>query len=131
MIVAVRGYNHIWHQYQPGRRIEMYDLLHAPRFQKIDNDWQIFRHCYHFFVFKTARTMINHKTNSILNFTFMQKIRIKIKGYDAKVVDKAALLILETAVRTGAKTFGPIPLPILLIPEILSIRQKSHLHLKY
>ena len=40
-----------------------------------------------------------------------QKIRIKIKGYDAKVVDNAALQILETAVRTGAKTFGPIPLP--------------------
>jgi ribosomal protein S10 len=37
----------------------------------------------------------------------MQKIRIKINGYDAKVVDKAALQIMETAVRTGAKTFGP------------------------
>lgn len=41
----------------------------------------------------------------------MQKIRIKIKGYDSRVVDKAAQQIIETAVRTGAKTFGPIPLP--------------------
>jgi small subunit ribosomal protein S10 len=41
----------------------------------------------------------------------MQKIRIKIKGYDSKVVDKAAEQIIETAVRTGAKTLGPIPLP--------------------
>ena len=41
----------------------------------------------------------------------MQKIRIKIKGYDNKVVDKAAEQIIETAVRTGAKTLGPIPLP--------------------
>lgn len=41
----------------------------------------------------------------------MQKIRIKIKGYDNKVVDKAAQQIIETAVRTGAKTFGPVPLP--------------------
>ena len=41
----------------------------------------------------------------------MQRIRIKIKGYDSKVVDKASQQIIETAVRTGAKTFGPIPLP--------------------
>lgn len=41
----------------------------------------------------------------------MQRIRIKIKGYDSKVVDKAAQQIIETAQRTGAKTLGPIPLP--------------------
>lgn len=41
----------------------------------------------------------------------MQRIRIKIKGYDSKVVDKASEQIIETAVRTGAKTLGPIPLP--------------------
>ncbi|KXK10051.1 MAG: 30S ribosomal protein S10 [Candidatus Dojkabacteria bacterium] len=41
----------------------------------------------------------------------MQRIRIKIKGYDSKVVDKATEQIIDTAVRTGAKTFGPIPLP--------------------
>ncbi|MFQ5492853.1 MAG: 30S ribosomal protein S10 [Candidatus Dojkabacteria bacterium] len=41
----------------------------------------------------------------------MQKIRIKIKGYDSKVVDKASQQIIDTAVRTGAKTLGPIPLP--------------------
>src|SRR3972149_8140251 len=41
----------------------------------------------------------------------MQRIRNKIKGYDSKVVDKASQQIIETAVRTGAKTFGPIPLP--------------------
>lgn len=41
----------------------------------------------------------------------MQKIRIKIKGYDAKVVDKAAEQVINTALRTGAKTAGPVPLP--------------------
>jgi len=41
----------------------------------------------------------------------MQKIRIKIKGYDSKVVDKATQQIIDTALRTGAKTVGPIPLP--------------------
>lgn len=39
------------------------------------------------------------------------KIRIKIKGYDNKVVDKATAQIIETAIRTGAKIVGPIPLP--------------------
>lgn len=41
----------------------------------------------------------------------MQKLRIKIKGYDSKVVDNAARQIIETALRTGAKVIGPIPLP--------------------
>jgi small subunit ribosomal protein S10 len=41
----------------------------------------------------------------------MQKIRIKIKGYDSRVVDEATLRIIETAIRTGAKVSGPIPLP--------------------
>jgi small subunit ribosomal protein S10 len=40
-----------------------------------------------------------------------QKIRVKLKGYDAKVVDKSAQQIIEAALRTGAKTSGPIPLP--------------------
>jgi small subunit ribosomal protein S10 len=41
----------------------------------------------------------------------MQRIRIKIKGYDPKVVDKASEQVIDTALRTGAKTAGPIPLP--------------------
>jgi small subunit ribosomal protein S10 len=41
----------------------------------------------------------------------MDKIRIKIKGYDSKVVDNAAQQIIDTALRSGAKTVGPIPLP--------------------
>ena len=40
-----------------------------------------------------------------------QKIRIKIKGYDSKVVENAVKQILDTAIRTGAKVAGPIPLP--------------------
>lgn len=41
----------------------------------------------------------------------MQKIRIKIKGYDSKVVDNATKQIIDTALRSGAKIIGPIPLP--------------------
>ena len=41
----------------------------------------------------------------------MQKIRVKIKGYDHRVVDKATSQIVRTVIDTGAKVKGPIPLP--------------------
>lgn len=41
-----------------------------------------------------------------------QKIRIKIKSFDHKVIDEAAKLIIDTAERTGARIAGPIPLPM-------------------
>ena len=40
-----------------------------------------------------------------------QKIRIKIKGYDHRLVDQSVGQIIETAERTGAVVIGPIPLP--------------------
>jgi len=40
-----------------------------------------------------------------------QKIRIKIKGFDHKLVDLAAGQIVEAIERTGAVVKGPIPLP--------------------
>jgi small subunit ribosomal protein S10 len=40
-----------------------------------------------------------------------QKIRIKLKGYDYKILDKAVRDIVNTAKRTGAKVIGPVPLP--------------------
>jgi small subunit ribosomal protein S10 len=40
-----------------------------------------------------------------------QKIRIKIKAFDHKVIDEAARLIIQTAEKTGAVVMGPIPLP--------------------
>ena len=39
-----------------------------------------------------------------------EKIRIRLKGYDHNLVDKAAEKIVETAKRTGAQVSGPIPL---------------------
>lgn len=41
-----------------------------------------------------------------------QKIRIKIRAYDHKIIDQSTKTILETAIRTGATTVGPIPLPV-------------------
>jgi len=39
------------------------------------------------------------------------KIRIKLKAYDHKLLDASAAEIVETARRTGARVAGPIPLP--------------------
>ena len=40
-----------------------------------------------------------------------QKIRIRLKAYDHRVLDQSAHEIVETAERTGARIAGPIPLP--------------------
>ncbi len=40
-----------------------------------------------------------------------QRIRIKLKAYDNKIIDQSTAQIIETAVRSGAKVAGPIPLP--------------------
>ena len=39
------------------------------------------------------------------------RIRIKLKAYDHKLLDQSAAEIIETAKRTGARVAGPIPLP--------------------
>jgi small subunit ribosomal protein S10 len=40
-----------------------------------------------------------------------QKIRIRLKAYDHRLIDRSASEIVETAKRTGAQVRGPIPLP--------------------
>jgi len=40
-----------------------------------------------------------------------QKIRIRLRGYDHKLIDQSAADIVERAKRTGARVVGPIPLP--------------------
>lgn len=40
-----------------------------------------------------------------------QKIRIRLKAYDHKLLDQSAMDIVETVRETGAKVAGPIPLP--------------------
>jgi small subunit ribosomal protein S10 len=39
------------------------------------------------------------------------RIRVRLKGYDGRVLDAACQSILDAAIRTGAKISGPIPLP--------------------
>lgn len=40
-----------------------------------------------------------------------QKIRIRLKAFDHRLIDQATKEIVETAKRTGARVLGPIPLP--------------------
>ena len=40
-----------------------------------------------------------------------QKIRIRLKAYDHRILDQSAEKIVETAKRSGASVSGPIPLP--------------------
>ena len=53
-----------------------------------------------------------------------EKIRIRLKGYDHKLVDASAEKIVETAKRTGARVSGPIPLPT--EKEIVTILRAVH-----
>ena len=53
-----------------------------------------------------------------------QKIRIKLKSYDHKVLDGSAQKIVETAKRTGADVAGPVPLPTK--KEIVTILRAVH-----
>jgi len=40
-----------------------------------------------------------------------QKIRIRLKAFDHRVIDQSAKRIVETAERSGAQVSGPVPLP--------------------
>src|SRR5213593_2130675 len=40
-----------------------------------------------------------------------QRIRIRLKAFDHKILDQSAQQIVETAERTGATVAGPVPLP--------------------
>ncbi len=53
-----------------------------------------------------------------------QKIRIKLKSYEHKLIDQSAARIVETAKRTGARVSGPIPLPT--EREIVTILRAVH-----
>jgi small subunit ribosomal protein S10 len=41
-----------------------------------------------------------------------QRIRIRLKSFDHKLIDKSTKEIVETAKKTGAQVHGPIPLPV-------------------
>ncbi|MEI6462899.1 MAG: 30S ribosomal protein S10 [bacterium] len=58
----------------------------------------------------------------------MQKIRIKIKGFDAKLVDTAVKQIIEDVVKSGAKIAGPVPIPNKR--RLITVLQSPHIDAK-
>ncbi len=52
-----------------------------------------------------------------------QKIRIRLKAYDHRILDQSAKRIVETAERSGAKVVGPVPLPTRI--EKFTIRRST------
>jgi small subunit ribosomal protein S10 len=52
-----------------------------------------------------------NENKSSVSEDIKQRIRIKIKAFDHRVIDESTRTIIETAQRSGVKIFGPIPLP--------------------
>ena len=57
-----------------------------------------------------------------------QKIRIRLKAFDYRLIDQSALEIVETAKRTGAQVSGPIPLPTRI--EKFTVNRSPHVDKK-
>jgi len=57
-----------------------------------------------------------------------QKIRIRLKGFDQRLLDRSIFDIVETAKRTGAAVVGPIPLPTKR--EIYTVLRSPHVDRK-
>lgn len=57
-----------------------------------------------------------------------QKIRIRLRSFDHRSIDKSAAEIVETAKRTGARVAGPIPLPLRV--EKFSVNRSVHVNKK-
>ncbi len=57
-----------------------------------------------------------------------QRIRIRLKGYDHRVLDQSSCEIVETAKRTGAQVAGPIPLPTRM--ERYTVNRSPHVNKK-
>ena len=55
-----------------------------------------------------------------------QKIRITLKAFDYNLIDQAAVRIVETAKKAGAKVSGPIPMPT--EKEVVTILRSPHKH---
>lgn len=57
-----------------------------------------------------------------------QRIRIRLRAYDCRVLDKSTADIVETAKRTGARVAGPIPLPTRI--EKFTVNRSPHVDKK-
>jgi small subunit ribosomal protein S10 len=64
----------------------------------------------------------------LLKIMTNQRIRIRLKSFDHRVLDISATEIVETARRTGARVAGPIPLPTRI--ERFTVNKSPHVNKK-
>jgi len=63
------------------------------------------------------------------------RIRVRLKSYDHRVIDEASQKIVETALNTGAKVVGPVPLPtkrrryVVLTSPHVEKNAREHFHI--
>ena len=57
-----------------------------------------------------------------------QRIRIRLRGFDHRVIDQSASEIVETAKRSGARVSGPVPMPIRI--EKFTVNRSPHVDKK-
>ncbi len=55
-----------------------------------------------------------------------QRIRIRLRAYDYRIIDKSALQIIQTAERSGAAIVGPVPLPT--DRKSITVIRSPHVH---
>lgn len=82
------------------------------------------------FVPRQKRTRLRPPKNRSLYMSApaAQKIRIRLKGFDYRILDASASEIVETAKRTGSKVTGPIPLPTRI--ERFTVNRSPHVDKK-
>jgi small subunit ribosomal protein S10 len=57
-----------------------------------------------------------------------QRIRIRLKGFDYRIIDQSAVDIVDTAKRSGARVSGPVPLPTRI--EKFTVNRSPHVDKK-
>lgn len=57
-----------------------------------------------------------------------QRIRIRLQGFDYRVIDQSSAEIVETAKRSGARVAGPVPMPIKI--EKVTVHRSPHVDKK-
>ncbi|MFH0912214.1 MAG: 30S ribosomal protein S10 [Patescibacteria group bacterium] len=73
-----------------------------------------------------AKDAASKKQEPTKDVTAKQRIRIRLKAYDHRIIDQSAKLIVETAERTGANVVGPIPLPT--EKKIYTVQRSTFVH---
>ena len=69
-----------------------------------------------------AEFLVNQNQTIVLYMA--QRIRIRLKAYDYRVIDQSARDIADTVKRTGARVAGPIPLPTRV--ERFTVQRSPH-----